>query len=224
MKQRPAFEKSSAPPGKGGDPAARSWKPSSDWPSLLAGFSPAETLGRIMEDDPLRLRLLIGHRIRAAALFVDADRVHLRALAGIAHLAHVERPREVRAWIKSRVDEAIDDVVHAERQAARGELGPGDSGAPFRSLARPLGLDPQALRCACSALNDRPFAERIAFIALVVEGRQLEEAAQACAGTALDVAARARRALDAMLGCVASSKGGPPGDGPAPLMQRGMLP
>ncbi|MEM9802295.1 MAG: hypothetical protein AAGA20_18355 [Planctomycetota bacterium] len=184
-------------------PAALSWRPVPHWRDLLVGRCPDHVLERILADDPLGLRPLASESLRAASLFLDADRVVLRALARVAHAATAEGPPAKRSWIRERLDAAIDDVLREERSLARAgasvEHGLDPSSETFEVLAGPLGLDGGALRRACDAFNRRPHTERAAFFALVVENRGLEGAAEACGVSPTELGRRARRALDAVL-------------------------
>ena len=103
------------------------------------------------------------------------------------------------------VDDEIDGLNIAELLA----LAPaGDSRLPvLESLARPLGLSPAGLRCACAAFNARPELERQAFDRLVLCRDSLDELAQRLGNSASLIGRRARRALEAILEAVASQPG-----------------
>jgi DNA-directed RNA polymerase specialized sigma24 family protein len=176
-----------------------------DWRKLLSG-TPREVLGRLVLDDPLRVREFVATRLRADALLLDADRVHLRAIARIARFSGHYRGRPVlRDWIESAVVEAVHELLREDHEPGRGhrtesarECRRADSEEPgvFASLARPLGLNPEAMRAACAAFNLLPLAERSAFFDFVLRGRSLDEMARTQGESATEVA---RRALDAVL-------------------------
>jgi len=163
-------------------------------------------LARLVQDDPLGVRVQVAARLRADALLMDADRVHLRAVARIARFASRYRGRpELPAWIESAVAESLDEILREEHESTRQLRGasPGKREPPgrcaFAALAPPLGLASDAMRVACSALNALPLAERSAFIDLVLRGRTLDEVARAAGESATETARRARRALDTLL-------------------------
>lgn len=209
------------PGAKGGtrEDAARSpaWRPVPGWRDLFADLDPDGILERLLSgEDDLRLRRLVAREVRAAAVLVDADRVHLRALARLVHTASVEGPPKQATWIESKVREAIADVVAAERAqvvqdvrrrqaSGAGSTAPAtlldriDESTAFDVLARPLGLDGQELRRACDTFNRRSDAEREAFFALVIDGETLEGGAARRGVTPTELAQRARRAFAAVL-------------------------
>jgi DNA-directed RNA polymerase specialized sigma24 family protein len=158
-------------------------------------------LGRLVQDDPLGVREKVASRLRADALLLDADRVHLRALARISRFASRYRGcPELSVWIDSAVAEALDELLREEHEWARSPR-PTEPEKPgvFALLAPPLGLEPAVMRAACASFNVLPFAERSAFVDLVLHGRSLDDVARAAGESATEVARRARRALDATL-------------------------
>jgi hypothetical protein len=161
--------------------------------ALLQGRSPKEILSRIVCGDPLRLRARAGRALEEQALFLDADRVCLRALALTSRPAVRYRGQpELEEWLGARVDEALAELL---------EEGPECAAAPgaFESLATPLGLDPLALGRACARFHRLPLADRRAFFDLVLHARSLDELARANTESATEIARRARRGLDALL-------------------------
>jgi len=179
------------------------------WRRMLAGGTPREVLARITQGDPLGLAEVVGACIEEGAWLVDADRLHLRGLARVARFAaryHGRPPLEV--WLRSVVEEALVDVM---REDLEGE-GDGEErpfGAAFVELSKPLGLDPECMRGACTAFNRLERPVRRAFQALVVQGRSLDELAPAWNEPATAIARRARRALDVIL--TGGAPGGPSG-------------
>lgn len=185
-----------------GDPtAAAQGAPTARWQALFAGGSPREILSRIVQGDPLSLREHVARRLRADAYLVDADRVHLRCLARCARRAvrYHGRP-ELAAWLETIVIESIEELHREDQESA---LGSSDAeathGGAFSALARPLGLDPRAMRSACVVFNRMSAPERRAFFDLVIRGRSLDELARESGESATEIARRARRALDALL-------------------------
>lgn len=171
------------------------------WTALFAGGSAREILSRIVQGDPLSLRDQVARRMRDAAYLLDADRVHLRSLARCARAAVRYRGRpELCEWLAAIVDESMDELVREDQEAARSSTP--DVGAhpgAFCALARPLGLEPEAMRSACVLFNRLPMPERRAFFDLVIEGRSLDSVAHDSGEGATEIARRARRALDVLL-------------------------
>ena len=161
--------------------------------ALLQGRSPKEILSRIVSGDPLRLRARAGRALEEQALFLDADRVCLRALALTSRAAVRYRGQpEIEEWLGARVDEALAELLEEGDESARA---PG----AFESLAPPLGLDPRALGRACARFHRLPHADRRAFFDLVLHAGSLDELARANAESATELARRARRGLDVLL-------------------------
>lgn len=166
-----------------------------DLACLLVG-SPREVLARILPEDPLDVRDAVVAVLRAQCVFLDADRVHLRALARIARagLRFAGARTDLASWIRAEVAGAVDEVVREEA-----EVRPVDSGSTFVQFARPLGLDPEAVRRGCAAFNRLPHADRAAFFALVVRSVGLEALARETGESPSMLGRRARRGLDAVL-------------------------
>ncbi len=219
-----------APSGRGDrfDPDA----PVPAWQTLFAG-SPREVLSRLVQDDPLGVRGRIARRLRADALLLDGDRVHLRTFARISRSAGSYRGRpDPTEWVAGLVAESVEEIVremHEQaRRRARSREDRARTGSPdptkvadeareadaFDVLAGPLGLDPGSMRTACAEFDVLPFADRTAFFDLVLESRDLDACARAAGVNASELARRARRGLDAILG---SGVGFAPDPKPMPL-------
>jgi len=139
-------------------------------------------------------------------VLLDADRVHLRVIARIARSAGRYHGRPgVDDWVDGHVLQVIGDVVREDHESARTPT-PTDeeSSDAFLALASPLGLDPGSMRKACSVFNVLPLADRAAFIDLVLRNRSLDDLSRELGESATQIARRARRALDAILGSVRS--------------------
>ncbi|MBL8861326.1 MAG: hypothetical protein JNK02_04865 [Planctomycetes bacterium] len=160
---------------------------------LLSG-SPREVLARIVPGDPLGIRELVGGHLRSECLFLDADRVHLRALARIARHALRRGTSHLDGWLGAEVAGAAAEILREEAEAPQAE-----PRSAFVEFARPLGLDPEALRRGCAAFHHLPHPDRAAFFALLVLGVGLEAHARATQATPSEVGRRARRALGALL-------------------------
>ncbi len=142
---------------------------------------------------------MVARRLRARALFLDADRVHLRALALVAHGAARYGGRPALAtWLAERVDRAAEEVLaELERETREGARAP--TAGVWVELAGPLGLAPAAARAVCVALCRRSHPEREAFLRLVLRRESLDELAHEAGVSASAYARRARSTLDAVL-------------------------
>jgi DNA-directed RNA polymerase specialized sigma24 family protein len=171
------------------------------WRQILSGASPREVLARLMSGDPLRIRGLVARKLSERAYLCDADRVFMRSIARVSRFAVRYRGQpEIDEWLGSAVDEALLDLLRDDLEAERaGGAADPDEIAAFVDLARPLGLEPLAMRRVCNTFNHLPEVERRAFHALLVEGSTLDAIARASGPSATEVARAARRALDTLL-------------------------
>lgn len=154
---------------------------------LLTGSAP-EVLARIVPDDPLGLRSLIGQKLAARALLLDPEALLLRTQAACALLASSWRGEpELARWLERRVEEAFEGILAEEREALeRGELaGVGD--LPGASVA---------LGEACARFNAMPFEWREAFVALVLDRSNPDRAARARGLSLSELARRARAGVE----------------------------
>lgn len=173
-----------------------------NWRALLAAATPREVLARLVSGDPLELRTLVASGLSEQGLFLDPDRAFLRAAAHVARFAQRYRGQpDLDAWLRSRVLDALFELVEEERECA-----PTDgAGSPaLTEFAQKLGLRPAALARACVALNACELAERRAFRALVIESRELDDAARTLSMTPTELGRAARRALEAALAALAA--------------------
>lgn len=169
--------------------------------ALLHGRSPREILGRIVPNDPLRMRGRVGRLLETQALLLDADRVHLRALALCARAAVRYRGRpELESWLEARAEEALREVLEEGEETLPGDAAATREQGAFESLAPPLGLDAGEMKRACARFNRLPAAERRAFFELVLRARSLDDLARSHGEGATEIARRARRALEVLLG------------------------
>lgn len=186
--------------------------------ALLVG-SPREVLARIVPGDALGVRAVAAQRLRARALLLDGDRLHLCAMARCAREAPTRRGA-LGAWLGRCVDSAIDALLAEETSSD--PPGPGDAhpsrGTPssteraasappgaLAQFAEHLGLDVEAAQRGRRAFHRLPLEDRAAFFALVIEGLPLERVVATTAervgrpASATEVARRARRGLLAWL-------------------------
>jgi DNA-directed RNA polymerase specialized sigma24 family protein len=187
------------------------------WRQWLAGGSSREVLARIVQEDPLGVREHVARALRDGAYLMDSQRVALRCFALVARHAIRYRGRpDLQEWLQALAREAICAILRDDGEAERKPIVPGhepgrEHGTAFAALARPLGLEPDAMGRACLSFNRLPQADRAAFVALVIAGRPLEELVRAHGESATDIARRARRGLDTILAAAAA----PAPDAPA---------
>lgn len=178
------------------------WRPAAGWRDILAGRDPDVILERLLDGDPLRLRGLVGRAIRRGCYFLDADRVHLRTLARIAHDVTIDGPPADGAWVQAHVSGALDDLLRSERRAI--VTGAESDLETLRVLSAPLALEGADLRIACDSFNRLALADRQAFFALFVERLELDGAASSLGVSAALLARRARAALTGITDAVAN--------------------
>ena len=170
--------------------------------ALLLG-DPRAVLVRIVHGDPLGLRALLARRVEARHLLVDADAVHLRAIAHCArHARACEEPGRVAVWLEAQIDEGLDawTVEEGRRAACGGGEGSSASNAGvWAELGGPLDIEPEQARRACARFNLLPAVERTAFFHLVLDRRGIEEHAREVDRPLVELAREARRALEAVL-------------------------
>lgn len=185
------------------------------WRAWLAGGSARDVLARIVQEDPLELHRRVASRLRAHAYLLDGDRVLLRCFALVAR--HASRYRGAPAfdtWLDAMVAAAVESVLREDLEPERHPDVSACSPA-FMSLARPLGLEPDALVRACVRFNHLPTADRLAFCALVLRSRTLEDVVRETGENATEVARRARRGLETLLGTDTTRATRPASDAPA---------
>jgi DNA-directed RNA polymerase specialized sigma24 family protein len=176
-----------------------------DRPRALLFGSPREVLARISNGDPLGIRARVAACLGRERILVDADRLHLRALAHCARRAPRLRGSEgLRGFLESCVRDAAGELLREDRDPG---VRHSSVGGIFAALGEPLGLDPREAREACSAFNDCAPEDRRACLELLIEGRTIDELAKRDGVSVSEVARRARRALDAGLSQLRSAGG-----------------
>ena len=150
--------------------------------------STREVLARLVDGDPLGLRLRVVTAIRERALLVDVEQVLLQAQAACARQASEWRGHpSIDLWLAERVDEVLD------RMLTDGDpSGPDDT---FGILAASLQLNPESLGRATDRFHRLSVTDRQAFCALVLDGRSLESVRVGHRMSPSELAHRARRAL-----------------------------
>ena len=170
--------------------------------ALFAGRSPRELLSLLGEGDPLHLFGRAAASVRAAARLLEVDRVHRRALARVALAAPLYGGEpELGSWIGARVEEAMEDLLRADREELRqgnAVLEPWDP--RFAFLTQSFGIPPGSTLRASVAFNSLGPAVRRAFFRVVVEGKSVERCLAEGLGPRDDLRERCRAAFRALFG------------------------
>lgn len=146
------------------------------WPSFLRG-EPAEVLSRLSDTDPLRLREGTSKRLREVWFLLEPDRVYERALLVCADATVADdAPEDSTAWAVSKIDLAIEQLVHEDRRAEFDHPEVlSDVDKDFPLLVECLLLDPELVRAASVAFNALEPLPRRAFFELLIVGRDVGE-------------------------------------------------
>jgi len=171
--------------------------PGPRWRALFSAATAREILARIVADDPLQVRAVVARRLREQAWLVDADRVHLRSLALVAHWAPRYRGEpDFDAWLARLVERALLEVVEEDAEPGVADAG---AAATFGRLAATIGLAAQDLLRAAAAFNRLPIEERRACLELLIFRVPLAEVSRLQSVPAVEIARRARRGLETLL-------------------------
>jgi hypothetical protein len=144
------------------------------WPSFLRGDDASHIHARMGNGDPLRLRERSARRLREVWYLLDPDRLFARAVAACAEsAAHDEPPPDLDAWALEMIDRAVDQLVHADREAEHTKHStPTDEEKDFPLLTESLMLEPEDVRRVSVAFNALDALPRRAFFELMIEGRE----------------------------------------------------
>jgi hypothetical protein len=148
-----------------------------DYPgrAILGSRSPRVVLTRLIDGDPLEIEARCRERILEQALLLALQRVHLRAVARIAHCAPRYRgsPR-LDVWLDACIDESLQDLVEEDREEEISGLPPTEPWDPrFAFVSETLGLEPALARRACVRFNMLPDEVRRAYFAIAIEGKTI---------------------------------------------------
>jgi hypothetical protein len=144
---------------------------------LFAGNDATAILARISNGDPLRLYELGAVRVRERFLFIDLERLHEVGLAFVARAAAVDGESRVNeAWLRDRIDRAIDSILWEDREEQRSLAAPNDpDDRRYRTLAITLGITHSAARSALVAFNALSDRARRGFFRLLIENVPVPE-------------------------------------------------
>lgn len=179
---------------------------------LLSGTR-REVLARLVCGDPLQLGRRLALAMARVGVLVEVERAQLRAAARLAFEAsHGLPPSGLEAWVQRQVDAAV--LEGSEAPAGTGTPSDADVApreGPLEEFARSLGLPEGAGPRLLDALNRCPEPERRAFLALAVQGGDLDALAHAQQTNASEIGRRARRALETLLRCLSTPSTAPIG-------------
>jgi hypothetical protein len=156
--------------GCGGEP------PADGIPEILRGTDPLETLDRLIESDPFQIESRACTRLRNLGLFLDPERLGLRAVARVAYAALAYRGEPVLdAWLDACIDLAVDDLLREqlEEEEERVPLAKSADKEFYSKLARIAGVPGQHGRRVCVVMNAMAVEDRRTFFAIVVEGKSV---------------------------------------------------
>jgi hypothetical protein len=217
-------ERGKSSTGDGGSKSRDGAKSSSgpiDWPghALLAHKSAREVLSRLIDGDPLEVGPRCIARIEHHARFIDVRRLHLRAVARIAHAAPRYRGEPaLDPWIDARIDASMDDLMSEDSEEERSDIPPSDPWDPrYAFLAEAMGIEPTLARRACIAFNDLPTDVRRTYFAVVVAKKTIHRYVAEGNGPPEKVKTQLQRVLDTIRAAIeprpGDEKGGSEHDG-----------
>lgn len=152
--------------------------------ALLQGHDARTILERIgSPEDPLGIGALSSERVLQLVVFLDHERVALRALARIAHEAvadpHAGRPN-LHGWLVARVDQSVQDLIREDYEALRLGRPFTDSDHPYYAEFSELtGIEAERVHETCTLFNLLDPITREAFYCIVFEQQPLEMYARA---------------------------------------------
>jgi len=145
------------------------------WPNFLRG-EPQEIHARMLENDPLRLRERCAVRLRERWLLIEPDRAFLRAAARVAlSVALEDPPADLELWALERIDQALEQILEADRQAELAGDPLDEEQRMFPLLTDGLLVDRERVRAVGLAFHALDELARRAFFELMIEGREVQE-------------------------------------------------
>lgn len=180
--------------------------PAQDAGARIRGRPTEEVVAYLSNGDPLRLAERCAQRARAAAVFVDPDRLCHAAIGRIAYEADDAPARDgdgastLATWIDQRIDASITALLVDDEQEERQGSEPLDGwDARYAFVTKALVLQPEQGRTACVTFNGLHPATRRIFFALIIEGRTVASCVDAGLGSREDLRAACETGLRALL-------------------------
>lgn len=196
-KLRPEDEKNRGSKGTRRESGRAELPPTYPGSELLYGDRPKTVLHRLNDGDPLGLRQRGRERIQMRAVLISENRLYLRSLARVAYASMKYRgDPPLGTWLSDRIDQSLEELLNEDRFANWGrEEEEEDPEERYKFLTKVLGVSPTVARRASVVFNILPDAVRVAFWALVIEGKSLNRHVAEGHGTPDDVRARVKRAI-----------------------------
>jgi len=168
--------------------------------AILGSDSASAVLARLIDGDPLEVEARCEERITHHAFLLALRRVHLRAVARIAHRAPRYRGTpKLDEWMNMRIDEAIHDLVEEDREQELGGLPPSEPWDPrYAFVSEALGMEPALARRACLEFNRLPHEVRRTYFAIAIEGKTIHRYVAEGNGPPRKVIENLNRALRAL--------------------------
>jgi len=169
-------------------------------PEILRGASPSEVLRKIFDGDPLELLPRCEENLREQAILLDPSRLHLRAIARVAHAARrYDGAGGLDVWLRGQIERCVHELTEEDREFERQGLpAAGNSQARYAFVADVLGVETALARRACVAFNALPLQVRSVWFAMVVDGKSLHQCVAEGAGSTEQVLSRLRTAFVAI--------------------------
>jgi hypothetical protein len=141
-------------------------------PEILRGKSPRQVLERLLQGDPLELAARCRESLEGSARLLDPSRLHLRALARVAHAAlHYTGDPPLADWLERRIEQSIQELLAEDREEVRQGLPlPTPSDPRYAFVSEVLGLEPAQALHACVAFNALAHEVRCVWFALTIGG------------------------------------------------------
>ncbi len=175
---------------------------------LLRGDSPRKILERLTHGDALGIGPRTIDRLGDVGYLLDAERLMARVFARVAHDADLYEDESFGEWLDVRIDKSIRELVREDREEERrGEL-PDPNDVRYQFLTELLGLEAGLCRRASIAINDLDEPTRIAFTAVAMRGRTIQQCIESGLGTLEQIRERIRTAILAISRIADDDEGG----------------
>lgn len=145
-------------------------------PAILRQGNVQERLERIEDGDPLELHARSELQLRSEGLFIDPERLALRAMARVAVFSsEYEGVPGLDEWLDQVIHMSIQDLVREQEQEEFERISVFDSADKefYLDFAAITKMPAKYGRLACLAMNKLPKEDRLTFWAIVVEGKSI---------------------------------------------------
>jgi len=149
----------------------------------------------VLDGDPLGLETRAMRRLRERGYLIDLDRLYLRGTAKVLDAIRSFAP-PVDAWLDARIDEAIREILQADRESERLGHPPESPQEPlYEFVSHRFGIAPASARRMCVQFNGLPEEVRLTFTSIYVDGKSINRWVAEGHGPPDRVRADLRRAL-----------------------------